>query len=80
VRGGCQQFCQPCGDTAPQPLKITDLAAETVESENYWQVRVNGNGIDLAYSYIPLPKSNSKVNIAALVKCPTQKVSPLVGR
>lgn len=74
------QFCQLCGDKIPQPLTINALAAETVDAENYWQVSINGQGIDLVYSYIPLPQSNWKVNLATLVKCPTQQVTPLIGR
>lgn len=46
-----KHFCAPCDDKS-----VTAEAIETVEAadagyENYWEVKVNGKGVDLAYVY-----------------------------
>jgi hypothetical protein len=69
------QLCEPCGDRRPQALKITSLAAGTVDYEDYWQVNVNGQGIDLAYTFVASGIEAQAVNLAGVVGCSASGVS-----
>lgn len=69
------QFCEPCGDKIPTPLSIKELSAATVDFEDYWEVKVNGSNIDLAYTFIDAGINNQKINLAAVVGCPAANVS-----
>jgi hypothetical protein len=68
-------LCEPCGETKPQAKKITSLAAETVEYEDYWQVQVNNTGIDLAYTFVESGINGQAVNLAGVAGCPASDVS-----
>ena len=49
VRG----YCAPCGDTVYEPVKVKSVAvAKPDPKQSYYEVRINGTGIDLAYEYI----------------------------
>jgi hypothetical protein len=77
------QFCEPCGDKIPTPLSIQELSAATVDFEDYWEVKVNGSNIDLAYIFIDAGINNQKINLAAAVGCPAANVSvvlPMNGK
>lgn len=69
------QFCQPCGDQIPTPISIKELSAGTTGYQDYWEVKVNGSNIDLAYTFIDAGIANQKVNLAAVVGCPASGVS-----
>ncbi|MEL6493867.1 MAG: hypothetical protein AAFQ41_01925 [Cyanobacteria bacterium J06623_7] len=69
-------FCEPCGEEIPQPAEITSLSAGTVDYEDYWQVNINGKGIDLAYVFVDSGIEQNFVNLAAIANCPAQIVSP----
>ncbi len=69
------QFCEPCGDKLPTPIPIKQLSAETTGYEDYWEVKVNGSNIDLAYTFINAGIANQRVNLAAVVGCPASNVS-----
>ena len=61
-----QSFCAPCGDAQAQPLPVRQLGIERIwdrgdtgaqvyvdgAGTSYWQVSVDGRGIDLAYVYV----------------------------
>ena len=69
-------FCEPCGDAAPAaPTAITNIALDKV-SDDEWEVKVNGLGIDLAYTYVR--ERGVWVNLALLLDVPVQDVSPLL--
>ena len=45
---------------------------------HYWQIKVNGEGIDLAYMFVDAKIANKFVNLAAIADCPAERVSPLL--
>ena len=60
-----QAFCAPCGDASAQAITVRDLGIARVWDDGhsarpyadgagrtFWEVQVNGTGIDLAYVYI----------------------------
>jgi hypothetical protein len=60
-----QSYCAPCGDATATPVEVHDIGIERVwhrdggasvyfdaEGRSYWEVVVNGEGIDLAYVYV----------------------------
>lgn len=69
------EYCQPCGDRRPQPLPIEVLSASTTGYKDYWEVKINNSGIDLAYTFVDAGIKNQKINLAAVVGCPAVDVS-----
>lgn len=77
------QFCQPCGDSLrpafgqrqPKPLPIKTLSAGTTGYQDFWEVKINGSNIDLAYTFIDAGIKDQKINLAAVVGCPAVDVS-----
>ncbi len=47
-----RHYCQPCGDKNWTQENIGSVEAGHTGYEQYWQVLVNGKGIDLAYVYV----------------------------
>lgn len=60
-----QSFCAPCGDATATPVAVRDTGIERVwhwdggarvytdaDGRSFWEVVVNGDGIDLAYVYV----------------------------
>lgn len=47
-----RHYCQPCGDKQWTEESINSVKSEDTGYENYWQVLINGKGIDLAYVYL----------------------------
>jgi hypothetical protein len=60
-----QSYCAPCGDAKATPVDVQEIGIERVwhwdggasvyfdaEGRSYWEVMVNGKGIDLAYVYV----------------------------
>lgn len=72
------EYCQPCGDRRPKPLPIEALSASTTGYEDYWEVKINNSGIDLAYTFVDAGINNQKVNLAAVVGCPAVDVSTIL--
>ena len=70
----------------PELAQIKSLSAGTIDYENYWQVKINGGGIDLAYVFVDSRIENNFANLAAIPKgmrsviadCSVQKVSPRI--
>jgi len=48
-----RHYCSPCDDKGDRVEDIGNVEAATVKdsSEGWWEVKVNGEGIDLAYIY-----------------------------
>lgn len=46
-----KHFCAPCDDQSVTDEAIENIGLFRVEGQNYWEIRVNGKGIDLAYVY-----------------------------
>ncbi|MDJ0842902.1 hypothetical protein [Crocosphaera sp.] len=71
-------FCEPCGETVPQPVTIQSISVGTVSYEDFWQLSINDRGVDLAYTYIPSSLGQKPINLAALAGCPARDVSPFI--
>jgi hypothetical protein len=74
------QLCEPCGETAATPAAIKSLAISTVGYQDFWQVKVNEEGIDLAYVFVESGIDNRLINLAAIAGCTATKVSPILPR
>ncbi|BAZ45165.1 hypothetical protein NIES4102_21830 [Chondrocystis sp. NIES-4102] len=72
-------FCEPCGDKIPQPMTIERLGIETVDYQDFWQVKVNNGGIDLAYIFIDSGVDGNFLNLAAVANCQATQVSPIIS-
>jgi hypothetical protein len=44
-------YCAPCSNSVVRNEKVESIGLFRVEGENYWEIRVNGKGVDLAYVY-----------------------------
>ena len=71
-------LCEPCGDKIAEPSLIFDLGAATVDYKNYWQVMVNGKGIDLAYVFVDSGLDGKLVNLAIAADCEVTSVSATI--
>lgn len=73
-------FCEPCGDTnfwAKPKQTVNHLAVRKIEDlppAVYWEIEVNGRGIDLAYSFLKM-KDGSFMNLSKLARCPASGVT-----
>lgn len=74
------QLCEPCGETAATPVAIESLAISTVGYQDFWQVKINEEGIDLAYVFVESGIDNRLINLAAIAGCPATKVSPILPK
>lgn len=74
-------FCENCGDRRPRPVTVQALSVGTVDYQDYWQVSVNGRGIDLAYTYLNMnpEQPRQQTNLALVVGCPTQGATPIIS-
>ena len=67
-------LCEPCGDTVPESIEIDTIEAVKTGYQDYWEVKVNGKGIDLAYIYYERKKNKWK-NAAMKLKIEVSGVS-----
>jgi hypothetical protein len=83
------KFCELCGDKRPQPVLINNVSLTNVPGMKFWEIKVNGRGIDLAYTYVnypgaPLDRGGRKfvrpqVNLALISNCPADSFSPIIS-
>ena len=71
-------FCEPCGEKFPTSTVIESLSTATVGYQDFWQVKVNKKGIDLAYTFVESGIDNYLLNLAAIAGCPAKEVSPVL--
>jgi hypothetical protein len=64
-------FCVACGDKKPTPIKVTSIAVTS--SQSYWELSLNGKGVDLAYTYVKT-SSTRATNLAGMVGCQASDV------
>jgi hypothetical protein len=63
-----QAFCAPCGDAGATAIEVHDMGIARVwddrgsarpyadgAGDTYWEIEVDGTGIDLAYVYVKTP-------------------------
>ncbi len=70
-------LCELCGETKSQAVKVYSVRAVDVNYENMWEVLVNKEGIDLAYTYIHV--NNRWVNLARYVNEEVDSVSEFLS-
>ncbi len=47
-----RHYCEPCDDKGDKTEAVSTIDAVVVDaSKGYWEVKVNGEGVDLAYVY-----------------------------
>lgn len=46
-----KHYCAPCEDKTVRTEDVETVAAEHASDENYWEVKINGEAVDLAYLY-----------------------------
>lgn len=82
VGGKFVPFCEPCGDEQfpagePQVVESSVVHAlpvsETGLGQDYWELQLNGEGVDLAYIYVQ-QDSGMFINLAKLADCPASGV------
>jgi hypothetical protein len=67
--GSVQTYCEPCGDRGATYVDVKAVGMADVNYQGYWEMQINGRGVDLAYTFV------NGMNLAAIVSCPTQGVS-----
>jgi hypothetical protein len=72
------ELCEPCGDTQATTIKVTSLAARTVDYEDFWEVAINNKGIDLAYVFIESNIDSPPLNLAGVSGCSASDISPVL--
>lgn len=63
-----QAYCAPCGDAQASAIEVRDMGIARVwddghsarpyadgDGRTFWEIQVNGSGIDLAYLYVQTP-------------------------
>ncbi len=73
-------LCEPCGEKIPEAITITNLSMETVNYRDYWQVKVNNRGIDLAYVFVDSGIEKNLINLAAISNCPARNISTVLPK
>ena len=64
-----RHYCNPCDDKGDRVEDISTVeAVEVKESKPYWEVLVNGKGIDLAYVYYQEKEGGEWKNLAKKMK------------
>jgi hypothetical protein len=64
-----RHYCAPCDDKGDKVEDISTVEAVAVESSKpHWEVKVNGEGIDLAYVYYQEKEGGEWKNLAKKIK------------
>ena len=51
--GEVREYCRPCGETVYTPIRVSSVAVAKVEDEeDFYEVLLNTQGVDLAYEYV----------------------------
>ena len=58
-----RHYCAPCDDKGDRVEEISTVEAVPAGYQQYWEVKVNGEGVDLAYVYF-LNKDGKWKNLA----------------
>lgn len=71
-----KKFCAPCEDTAALEVAVRRVEAVDADYKNFWEVKVNDRGIDLAYTYISEDKRWR--NLAIILDLPVVDVPEFI--
>jgi hypothetical protein len=69
-----QSLCEPCGETDAQTVQFADVKVRKTGYENTYEVVLNGQGIDLAYTYA------DGTNLGLILNCKAQGVSSYLAK
>lgn len=47
-----RSYCAPCGDETWNAVEVAQVEVTHTGSGGYWEVELNGEGVDLAYTYV----------------------------
>jgi hypothetical protein len=74
-------YCEPCGEERGQLVKIKEIKVEPFDigdgKSDYYDITINGERIDLAYTYIPRGDGKWE-NVGMKLGYPTVEVSRYV--
>lgn len=68
-----KHHCAPCDDKSIRTEEIETIEAAPAGYEDFWEVKINGEGIDLAYVYFEDKKGRWK-NVAKELKIKVEGV------
>ncbi|HMO27875.1 hypothetical protein [Enterovirga sp.] len=68
VGSNVQEFCRPCSDKKASKITVATAESKQVDTD-YYQVQLNGRGVDLAYLFVQQKGSKTWTNLGRLVKC-----------
>ncbi|MDH4128096.1 MAG: hypothetical protein OEV44_05045 [Spirochaetota bacterium] len=71
-----REYCKPCGDKGWKAIKVKKIEVSFTNYENYYEVKVNNKGVDLAYIYIL--KDNKWTNLAMILKLSVSNVPEIL--
>ncbi len=72
-----KHLCEPCGDKEVETVDIETIEAVKTGYEDYWEVRVNGKGVDLAYIFYK-KKKTKWLNVAMKLDLEVDGVSKYI--
>ena len=75
--GTLKLYCAPCGDAGAESIVVTDMRNADVNYQGYWEVQINGSGVDLAYLYF-LEKNRWR-NVAMALGIPVEDVPEFIN-
>jgi hypothetical protein len=78
-KGKIKHFCAPCNDESVRFEEIETIEAVATGYQNFWEVKVNGKGIDLAYVYYEAKKDKWK-NVAMKLKIDVSDVPKILPK
>jgi len=64
------KYCAPCSEKSKTKIRAEKIEARPVQNDQYWGVFVNGENIDLAYTYLDIGEKNG-ISVANLSGCQT---------
>jgi hypothetical protein len=71
-----KSYCAPCGDATAETMAVNDIKEVDVNYEGYWEIQINGQGVDLAYIYFP--ENKKWRNVAMALNIPVQDVPEFI--
>lgn len=69
------EYCEPCGDKAPSRARKVKAVSAGQPDPKYWELQINGSGVDLAYVFVGRDKNGVFDNLATKAKCAADGVS-----
>jgi hypothetical protein len=70
-------FCAPCGDNKSHSTSVKKITVIYTGYQKYWQVHINNQGIDLAYTYFL--KNNKWINAAIAIGLPVDGIPEFIN-